>query len=265
VAPLGCDFREGRGRLDAIDLLAACERRTGRPSTNAEAGVDSIATYSSLTPRRWDMIIGSGPLFWPLARRFATSHVLAHPPTTDAEAGGLEAATAGATRFQALDEGQLLAWEIPHRPWASFAPSARIARSREEAGAILAEELEADRETVVVETSGGTPSVSTGRVISVQRGAEEVVIEAEGSADALLVVNDAWSPGWRAALDGVDAEIMPADVLVRAIRWPAGRHRLVMRYEVPGLRAGAAVSVLALLAGAGAVVWQRRRTSRRPS
>lgn len=265
VAPLGCDFREARGSLDAIDLLNACERRTGRPSTNAEGGVDSVATYSSLTPGRWDMIIGAGQLFWPLARRFATSHVLAHPPTTEAEAEGLRAATLGATGFQALDRGQLLVWEVPHRPWASFAPSVRVARGREEAGAILAEELEADRPTVVVETRGAPPAVSSGRVLSVHRGAEEVLIEAESGADALLVVNDAWSPGWRAFVDGAEAELMPTDVLVRAVRWPAGRHRLVMRYEVPGLLVGEVVSGLAVLVGAGALAWQRRRAPPRPS
>lgn len=259
VGPLGCDFPQGNGKLDAIDLLNACERRTGRPSTNAEAGVDSIATYSSLTPHRWDMIIGSGPLFWPLARRFATSHVLAHPPTSEREAGALQAATAGATGFQVLDAGQLLVWELPHRPWASFAPAVRIARGRDEAGALLAEELEADRPTVVVETGGSPPAISVGRVLSVRRAAEEVVIEAESAADALLVVNDAWSAGWKAFVDGAEVELMPADVLVRAVRWPAGRHRLVMRYEVPGLLTGEILSALAAVVGAAVFAWQRRR------
>jgi hypothetical protein len=224
--------------------------------------VDSIATYSSLTPTRWDMIIGSGRLFWPLARRFGTSHVLAHVPTSEREAAALRAATAGATRTLELDGGELLVWEIPHRPWALFAPSARDATSREAAGAMLAEELQAGRPTVVVETSAGPPALSTGRVLAIQRGTEEVVIDAESEGAALLVVNDAWAPGWRASIDGVESEVevMPADVLVRAVRWPAGRHRVVMRYEVPGLATGQLISGLAVALSGALYLWQRRKT-----
>jgi hypothetical protein len=263
VGPLGCDFLEGRGAFDAIDLLNACERRTGRPSTNAEAKVDSLATYSSLAPGRWEMIIGSGPLFWPLARRFSTSHVLAHPPASQAEAAGLQAATAGATGYREMDGGELLVWDVPHRPWAFFAPSVRVAPGRDLAGAMLAEELEAGSQAVVVETNGSVPAVSPGEVLAVGRGAEGVVIDAESRGEALLVVNDAWAPGWVASIDGADAEVMPADVLVRAVRWPPGRHRLRMSYEAPGLLAGAIVSGLAVAVALAAWLWQRRRTSPR--
>jgi hypothetical protein len=37
----------------------------------------------------------------------------------------------------------------------------------------------------------------------------------------------------------------------RAVAWPAGRHTLEMRYEMPGLRAGLWISALGALALAG--------------
>lgn len=261
VAPLGFDFLEGRGGLDAIDLLQQQEGRAGRPSTNALARVDSLATYTGLTSLRWEMVIGAGPLFWPLARRFGTTHVLSRPPAGALEQQTLQAATRGATAFEAFDEGALLAWEVPHRPWASFAPAVRAAPSREAAGALLGDELVAGGDAVIVE-SGVPLAASPGRVLSISRAAEVVELEAESAGPAVLVVGDAFAPGWEAALDGRAAALLPADVLVRAVAWPAGRHRLSMRYVPPGLQAGAAISALALAAVA-ALAWRARRAAAR--
>lgn len=260
VAPLGFQFTAGQGGLDAIDLLQYWEGRFGRPSTNAAAHVDSLATYTGLTSVRWEMVIGAGELFWPLARRFGTTHVLARPPESMEELQAVRAATDGAGVPQVLDGGRMQVWRIPHRDWASFAAAARAAPGRDLAGALLGEELVAGRPTVVVEAPAAPP-VSPGRVLAVSRGAEEVVIEAESAGEGLLVVNDAWSSGWRATIDGRPVEILPADVLVRAVRWPVGRHRLVMTYTPPGLGWGAAASgaalVLVLVAGLGE--WRRGR------
>lgn len=261
VSPLGYDFARGSGGLDAIDRLQLWEGRAGRPSTNVAARVDSIATYTGLTSTRWEMIIGAGELFWPLARRFGTTHVLSRPPASDAEADALRAATAGATRATSWEGGQLRVWEVPHRPWASFAPAVRAAPDREAAAAMLGEEIVSGRATVVVETTAAPP-VSDGRVLRVSRAAEEVVVEAESTADALLVVNDAFAAGWTATIDGREAEILPADVLVRAVRWPAGRHRLVMRYVPRGLAAGLAITCAAF--AAAALAWLRSRSSAAP-
>jgi Bacterial membrane protein YfhO len=261
VSPLGFDLAEGRGGLDAIDLLQVGEARLARPSTNVAARVDALATYTGLTSLRWDMVLGSGPLFWPLSRRFATTHVLARPPISRPEAEALEAATAGATSFTRLDGGEVLLWEVPHRDWASFAPSVVTATGLEQAGALLGQVVEAGQPTVVLETALA-PSVSPGRVLSLRRAPEEVVVEAESTSDAVLVVNDAWAPGWRAMIDGRNADVMPADVLVRAVRWPAGRHTLVMTYRPPGLAAGQMVSAVALVLALAGLLWQRPR---RPS
>ncbi|MCM2333869.1 MAG: hypothetical protein NDI82_07960, partial [Anaeromyxobacteraceae bacterium] len=57
---------------------------------------------------------------------------------------------------------------------------------------------------------------------------------------------------------GVPAPILPADGLVRAVPFPAGRHRLVMRYEPPEVRIGVALSGLGLLLLAGLAAWERR-------
>jgi hypothetical protein len=261
VSPIGFDFVEGEGELDAIDLLQYWEGRSGRPSTNVAVRVDSIATYTGLTSIRWEMIIGAGELFWPLARRFGMTHVVSRPPASGPEGDTLRAATAGATGIASHDVGRLLVWTVPHRPWASFAPSVRIAPDRDTAAALLGEELVSGRPTVVLEASHALP-VSPGRVLSVERAAQVIAVEAESVANAVLVVGDAFAPGWRAWIDGQPEEILPADVLVRAVAWPAGRHRLVMRYVPPGLGVGLVVSALALVVAAALGLLGRHASGR---
>ncbi|MFT3916384.1 MAG: hypothetical protein QM704_20605 [Anaeromyxobacteraceae bacterium] len=260
AAPLGCDFPGGAGALDAADLLALCERRSGRPSTNAASRTDSFPTYSALAPRRWESVLGAGPYFWELARRFSTTHVVSRLPANDAEARALEAATALAGPALRLDGGGLLVFPLPHRPWASFAPAVVPASGPDTAAEALGRVLEAGSPAVVVE--GQAPDgTSPGRVLDLGREDVHLWVEAETAGPGVLVVNDAWAPGWRATIDGREVAILPADLLVRAVAWPAGRHRLEMWYEAPGLRAGQAISLTALLACAAALWWQHRRTA----
>ena len=51
----------------------------------------------------------------------------------------------------------------------------------------------------------------------------------------MLALHDTWYPGWVAEIDGVWAPILRADVLFRGLELPAGRHRVVFRFEPFGL------------------------------
>lgn len=75
---------------------------------------------------------------------------------------------------------------------------------------------------------------------------------------ALLIVAEAWYPGWRATVNGVPAEVLPANVWMRAVRVPAGESRVKMYYLEPSLALGAAISLGALLVLA-AVGWRLHR------
>jgi uncharacterized membrane protein YfhO len=54
----------------------------------------------------------------------------------------------------------------------------------------------------------------------------EVAVEVESAAPGWLVLHDPYHPWWVAELDGREVPILRADVLFRAVRVPAGRHRL---------------------------------------
>jgi hypothetical protein len=76
----------------------------------------------------------------------------------------------------------------------------------------------------------------------------------------LLVLADAWYPGWEVYIDGRQADIVRAYYALRAVPVPAGRHVVRFSYEPASLRIGMAVSAIALIAwGALIVVGVRRR------
>jgi hypothetical protein len=77
--------------------------------------------------------------------------------------------------------------------------------------------------------------------------AERLVIRTEGREPAVLVLNDAWYPGWRATLDGRAASILRANTAFRAVAVPAGAHRVEMRYEPRTFQVGLGVAAVAML------------------
>ena len=117
------------------------------------------------------------------------------------------------------------------------------------------------REDVVLE-GASPPSFAPGRVISAERSLDGARIEAESSGPGLLVVNDAWDAGWHATLDGQPAQLLPADGVVRAVRWPGGRHVLAMAYDPYEVRVGSWLSLLGLGVLVAVVIGSRRQENR---
>ncbi|RKH37726.1 YfhO family protein, partial [Corallococcus llansteffanensis] len=106
------------------------------------------------------------------------------------------------------------------------------------------------------------PASGTGTVRVTRESPERFSVDVEAAAPAVLVINDAYQPGWSATLDGEPAPILPANVAVRAVAVPAGRHTVALRYRTPGLVAGLWVGVLTLGALGAAMAVSRRRGPR---
>jgi hypothetical protein len=231
-----------RGIVDAATWI---DRLLLGPPVNVQLRIDTIEPYGAFDPGRLTGLVGAlGPGWAPPLRRFGVTHVIAqlHPLSIENNA---RAAAGG--RLVQHDPGLAFqVWEVPHRPWAFFARRAVAVRAGEALPAFLDLVERGDDETVLVEAPDAPP-VARGRVLRVERGTGRLRVEAESDAPALLVVQDAFWPGWRAAIDGQPAEILAADHVVRAVRWPAGRHSLEMRYEPPELRLGLGLSALGAL------------------
>jgi hypothetical protein len=61
---------------------------------------------------------------------------------------------------------------------------------------------------------------------------DRVVVEADvPPGGGWLVLNDVWHPWWFARVDGVEAPILRANVLFRAVSVPAGSHVLTFEFK----------------------------------
>ena len=95
---------------------------------------------------------------------------------------------------------------------------------------------------------------------------ERVEVHTHSAGPALLVLSDAYYPGWTATVDGQPTRIYPANVLFRGVYVPRGDHTVVFSYQPTDwqrglwLSAGGFGLILALCTMS---VWQRIRRSPR--
>lgn len=113
----------------------------------------------------------------------------------------------------------------------------------------------------VIETREPLPEpAATGRAVIETYAPEHVRVRTETPSPAVLILVDAFDPGWRATLE--TGEVLPvcrANLLMRAVVVPAGIHRVTFTYRTPFLTAGAAASATGLFLAIAALVRARRR------
>lgn len=244
---------------DFHDRLAFAYAAVGGPNYNAAQGIDQLTEYSGFRSRRYAATSSAFARRWALAaRRFALTHVQTPPPSDPDTERRVERVAGGGTLVLVEPRTGTRFFSVPHREWAAFPPRVEVVPDAESALARLVRLVDAGDGAAVVEGDAPLP-VAPGRVLRVQRERETIRVEAEADADAVLVLNDAYWPGWRAAIDGQRIPILAADSLVRAVRWPAGRHVLEMRYEPREVRVGAALSACGLLIVGGVFALFRSR------
>jgi hypothetical protein len=73
-----------------------------------------------------------------------------------------------------------------------------------------------------------------------------IVMDVSAARDGLLVVAEAWYPGWKATVDDRAASpVLPANAWMRAIPISAGNHRVKISFHQNHLSGGAAISLAA--------------------
>jgi hypothetical protein len=136
----------------------------------------------------------------------------------------------------------------PGRAW--LAHGAQPVADPDEALRLLADPGFDPRATVLV--AGDFPAAAPAAarpgesVQVVAYGAERVVLRADVRSPALLVLADAFFPGWQATVDGAAAPILRANLMFRAVALEPGTHEIVFSYEPAAWRTGAAISLAAL-------------------
>ena len=147
-------------------------------------------------------------------------------------------------------------------PRALLIDEAQIVRSGEEAwAAIHASEFDPSQVVVIesaedftVGPAGADKTLAFGAVTN-----NRVELAVTTSSPTMLVLSDVFYPGWIAAIDDQPVTLYPANFAFRAVRVPAGSHRVVFVFEPVTLHSGLAVSAVPLAGLIGAAMWRRRR------
>jgi hypothetical protein len=158
-------------------------------------------------------------------------------------------------------------------PRAFFVSDALFAASPAEAFQLMQAETFDPARTVVVMGAGeneetgereNPPSVFPSLYPSIiSYSPEQIVIDLAAPRLGYLVLTDAYYPGWTATVDGQPAEIEQADIMFRAVRVPAGQHRVELRYQPRLFSFGLLISAgTAVVVGSAWLMARRRNRSR---
>jgi hypothetical protein len=110
--------------------------------------------------------------------------------------------------------------------------------------------------TSCVEWMGEPPAEgSPGSVTVVEYTAERVVVDVVTDAPALLILVDAWYPGWQVTVQSLDhgtaivmrTEALRTDLLFRGVRVEPGAWRVTFTYRSTWLVAGIGLSILGVM------------------
>lgn len=99
-----------------------------------------------------------------------------------------------------------------------------------------------------------SPAAGSARITGFSLNSVEA--EVDSPVPALLVIAEAWYPGWRAGIDGREARCFPANGWMRAVLVPAGRHRVRFTYHQERLVPGCLLSLAAGALLCGLYFWR---------
>lgn len=241
------------------------------PSTGSIYGLQDVLGFDSLNLARWqelmqaidpNIVIRRGnfrgprnaePLDSPLLDLLDVRYVLAEP---------------GATRFP-VQPARYTARSFPdltlyeRRPGADGAHPTRarivsdvvVAASDSEAlQRLAAPGFRADLRAVSVGSIPGWtnpatagPTTPAGTASVRHHGDERVALEIEAERPGLLVLADAWFPGWKVSVDGHERPIHRVNHAFRGVLVQPGDREVIFTYAPDSFRTGAWVSIAALL------------------
>jgi hypothetical protein len=96
--------------------------------------------------------------------------------------------------------------------------------------------------------AGPAPAGFRGSSRIAEARADRLRIDARLEQPGYVVILDTFDPGWRATVDGRDEPVYRANLAFRAVRVPAGSHRIELVYRPRALAIGLVVAGLALAA-----------------
>jgi hypothetical protein len=179
-------------------------------------------------------------------------------------------------RFRLVHSGDVKIYEnLDVLPRANFVRHAVFVSDDEEAVSVMRGSAFDPRSTVVLSGDGSAgdntslnldeTTVPRGHAATqiIHYGPERIVVRVNAQTSGWLVLSDAWYPGWKASVDGVEVPVERADVLFRAVRVPTGEHQVEWVFHPTTYRYGALISLgsALLLVSFGVLLWIRAKAN----
>jgi hypothetical protein len=80
-----------------------------------------------------------------------------------------------------------------------------------------------------------------------QHSTTRVTVQAHLGRPGVLVLSEAWYPGWEASVDKLPAEVFPVDGAFRGVALEPGPHQVTFFYSPPTFKYGLALTLLSML------------------
>ena len=126
--------------------------------------------------------------------------------------------------------------------------------------------FEPERNVLLDRWAAAPPAPSAGarpgRVLALEDAGERIDLDVDVPDRSVLVLADAWFPGWEAEVDGRPAPLLRANAAFRAVDLPPGTRAVSFRYRPRSFRVGAAVSLGGLAVVLAAISFGRRPRGR---
>jgi len=158
--------------------------------------------------------------------------------------GDIRSSEENLSLYDLIGDVPLKVYDNSHSLLGAFAVGkVTIATSEDEAAAYLKSGFDFRKKVVVEGDKSYSLRLGLGEQENFQIGldrflGDRVRLTSKLENPGVIVLTDAYYPGWRAFVDGEETGIFPADVAFRAVKAPAGRHIIEFIYQPVGFRIG---------------------------
>jgi hypothetical protein len=153
---------------------------------------------------------------------------------------------------QITSEGKMASWtpQTNHLPLVTGGQAPAFADRGATLRALASPELDLRKTLYLPLEAKGQVTVTNAAVVRIGHErwtAHRVEVEADAQRPGWVVIAQSFYPRWQARVNGRPARVWRANLAFQAVEVPAGRNRLELAYHDTGFRAGAVVSLLALV------------------
>jgi hypothetical protein len=125
---------------------------------------------------------------------------------------------------------------------------------------LLSDEFDPRNEVILYKQPQHSASDGMASTVAIEQyRTNEVALRVKTNKDGLLVLSDTYYPGWKSFVDGVEKEVLQANICQRSVEVPSGEHEVRFVFDSFPVKAGFGITIVSLLVAGGILVASRRK------